>query len=58
MEYVKWHWHRWSKWKDYWKGKEVSVFLTNPKPTDGSPILIQERRCLVCDAAERRTVNP
>jgi hypothetical protein len=45
---VGWHFHKWTRWDD-WRSGEDSY---------GYPVLIQERRCLVCNRAERRKVVP
>lgn len=49
--------HSWSKWEDFWKGVEIPASVENPKRGQGMPLLIQERRCKVCNAAQRRKVS-
>jgi len=41
-----WKPHKFAKWKDY-------VTATT---TGNHPILIQERRCTICNKAERKTI--
>lgn len=45
--------HRWGKWIDWQSGKR----FYGSESQYGWPVLIQERRCGRCNAAQRRTVE-
>ena len=46
-----WLWHHWTAWKD--KAEAIESYHFG----GGCPVLIQERRCEHCNAAERRLVR-
>lgn len=50
-------WHRWSVWTDVMTGLEQH-FDAPKEDNRGYPVVIQERRCLRCNQADRRTVRP
>ena len=52
--------HRWTKWEDYYQGREFINTLTHQNANNeksGYPCLIQERRCIRCHIAERRKIS-
>lgn len=50
--------HDWGQWKDIWSGRYNPGYIKDPGPRDGIPVIIQERRCKDCNAAQRRYVEP
>ena len=48
--------HRWPKWCDVFQGRESFGKDSSPD-ADGYPVVIQERRCPICNKLERRIVR-
>ena len=47
-KWVKFHWCKWSKWADIRNGT-ISWGETGERP-----VIIQEKRCLICNKAKQR----